>query len=370
MNNILLQKMTLYFSWKKSRLECFISIIISLITNCSVSHKSLALGIDNKSKYQSKIQRIYRFFKDQIFDYTAIATFIVSLFSWNSYVIALDRTNWKFGTKDINILVLTIVIGKISIPVYWEMLDHGGACDFQLMKKILERFIDNFGVNKIKYLLADREFMNKKWLYFLNQQKINFAIPLKKDVKIYLKNNLCKYKVDKSFNKLQQNEYTTTDAMLWGWKIKLAAYRNEKGELMVVAANNIIDVDIFSLYRYRWSIERLFKHLKTSGFNIEKSHVTDSLRFMKLFAACAIAASLVVKNGLIENNINPIKFRKSHDIQKQLVSFFTYGLDILKHLVIKGRKMLIRVIEKIINYEIIDNFKRYFNQISYNITHL
>ncbi|HJD56079.1 MAG TPA: transposase [Rickettsia endosymbiont of Pyrocoelia pectoralis] len=38
---------------------------------------------------------------------------------------------------------------------------------------------------------------------------------------------------------------------------------------------------MFALYKYRWAIERLFKHLKTSGFDIEKSHVTQNDRFAK-----------------------------------------------------------------------------------------
>ena len=68
-------------------------------------------------------------------------------------------------------------------------------------------------------------------------------------------------------------------------------------------------LSIFSLYKFCWAIERLFKHLKSAGFDIEKSHITDPDRFVKLVAVCAIASALIIKNGLIQNEINPIKIR-------------------------------------------------------------
>ena len=105
------------FSWKKSRIECFVGMIISLIDNCSVSTKNMALGISGSAKHSSKTQRVYRFLKDQLFDYGAIDKFILSIFCCNEYIISLDRTCWKFGKKDINILFLVMVFGKISVPI-------------------------------------------------------------------------------------------------------------------------------------------------------------------------------------------------------------------------------------------------------------
>ena len=155
MHNILLRSLILNFSFKKSRLECLAGMIISLIENCSVSGKNMALGICGAAKHSSRTQRIYRFFRDRTFNYDQIAKFILSIFSSDNYIIALDITCWKFGTKDINILFLVIVFGKISVPIYWYPLDHAGACSSWLMEEILERFINNFGIKKIKYLLAD-----------------------------------------------------------------------------------------------------------------------------------------------------------------------------------------------------------------------
>ncbi|HJD67787.1 MAG TPA: hypothetical protein LFV66_05030 [Rickettsia endosymbiont of Bembidion lapponicum] len=115
---------------------------------------------------------------------------ILSFFGIENYVVAIDRTNWKFGTSDINILFLVIIIGKISVPVYWNSLPHGGVCSGELMEEFLQKFIKNLGVEKIKYLLTVREFMNKEWLNFLINNHIKFAIPLKRENKIRLEKSL------------------------------------------------------------------------------------------------------------------------------------------------------------------------------------
>jgi hypothetical protein len=187
MSLILLQELILYIEGNKSRLKCLSGMIISLITGSSIYQKGLALGISGNAKISSKTHRIYRFLKEFTFDYMKVASLLLALFGRENYVIAMDRTNWKFGKSDINILFLAIVIGKISVPVYWKSLPHVGACSGEFMKELLEKFINNFGIEKIKYLLADREFMNKEWLNFLMNNHLKFAIPLKMDNKISLK---------------------------------------------------------------------------------------------------------------------------------------------------------------------------------------
>ncbi len=333
---------------------------MSLIENCSVSGKNMALGILGEAKHSSRTQRIYRFFRDQIFNYDQVAKFILNIFANNQYIIALDRTCWKFGKSDINILFLVIVFGKISVPIYWYPLEHGGACSSWLMEAMLDRFINNFGVHKIKYLLADREFMSKERLNFLTKKQIKFTIPVRKDMLIRITNVLQTKPVGKSFDYVKPLEYIEVKGMLWGHAVTLSAYRNEKNELMVVAASSDIDVSIFALYKFRWSIERLFKHLKSGGFDIEKSHITNPDRFVKLVTVCAIASALIIKNGLIQHEIKPIRIRTAKTNPKQLVSFFTYGLDHLRNSLKHASSKAKAVLKRILQYDSITDFDCYF----------
>ena len=87
-------------------------------------------------------------------------------------------------------------------------------------------FVNQFGVKSIKYLLADREFMSKEWLSFLVEKQINFAIPLRKDMKIRLKKSLQIKAVGQSFNHLKPLEYVECEAVLWSCPVRLSAYKN------------------------------------------------------------------------------------------------------------------------------------------------
>ena len=97
--------------------------------------------------------------------------------------------------------------------------------------------------------------MSKEWLDFLTKKQIKFAIPLRKDMKIRIARALQIKQVGKSFDYLKPYEYIEVKGILWGHVVTLSAYRNDKNELMVVAAGGDIDVSIFSLYKFRWAIE-------------------------------------------------------------------------------------------------------------------
>ncbi|WP_250311242.1 hypothetical protein [Rickettsia endosymbiont of Oedothorax gibbosus] len=56
----------------------------------------------------------------------------VAIVYWNHYSLtgkislAIDRTSWQFGIKNLNFFVATIVYGNISIPIAWLLLDKKG----------------------------------------------------------------------------------------------------------------------------------------------------------------------------------------------------------------------------------------------------
>lgn len=69
----------------------------------------------------------------------------------------------------------------------------------------------------------------------------------------------------------------------------------------------------------------MFKGLKSSGFNIEGSHVWDRERMSNLFSNIMIAYVWCYLVGIfIHENIKPIKVLKHG---RRAVSLFKYGLD-------------------------------------------
>jgi hypothetical protein len=105
-------------------------------------------------------RKLQRFFSSFNLAYTSLAKLLVKLarIEGDKWLLAIDRTNWKFGKLSINILVLSICHKGIAIPIMWDMLDKEGASNNIERQHLLKRFIAVFGVSKIQALLADREF--------------------------------------------------------------------------------------------------------------------------------------------------------------------------------------------------------------------
>ena len=82
------------------------------------------------------------------------------------YRLCIDRTNWKFGTKSINIFALTIYYKGLGIPILFEMLEKSGNSNQEERIFLLERFVAICGHTCIKSLLADREFIGENGFVF------------------------------------------------------------------------------------------------------------------------------------------------------------------------------------------------------------
>ena len=81
------------------------------------------------------------------------------------------------------------------------------------------------------------------------------------------------------------------------------------------------------LYRERWQIEAMFWGLKTSGFNLEDTHLRDIERVEKLLAIVMIAFTWAYIIGIYCNkHFIPIRILKHGRMAK---SFFKYGLEFI-----------------------------------------
>ena len=74
----------------------------------------------------------------------------------------MDRTNWKFRNRDINILVLGIWYQGVCIPLLWFCLDRAGNSNVKDKISIIQDILKKIPASKILYLLADREFVGKE----------------------------------------------------------------------------------------------------------------------------------------------------------------------------------------------------------------
>ena len=307
-----------HFSINRSRAKCFCMMLLSLIESRTVNLTRMSAMITGHAKTQSIYKRMRRFLKEMSFDPTDVARFIFTLLNIPKDAkidLILDRTNWKFGKVHINILYMAISYKGVGFPIFWNWVEDkkkGNSDHFDRID-ILETFIKAFGKERINVLSADREFIGDIWINWLKSEGIPYVIRLKENGQ-YLCNAQARVKLaSQLFRSLKNNQSISIGTRDIGKKrtynSHVTALRNEKGELVVLMhSENILNP--CALYRERWQIELLFRMMKTGGFNLESTHVTDPERVDVLLAIVAIATTLSAKAGLIHESIESTPIKK------------------------------------------------------------
>ena len=102
----------------------------------------------------------------------------------------------------------------------------------------------------------------------------------------------------------------------------------DHGEYLIIIASDAASCEeILNDDKMRWDIETLFKALKTQGFDLETTHLSDQEKIDKLIAFLSIAFLWAHLGGEWLHQQKPIKV-KSH--QRRSISLFRYGLDFLR----------------------------------------
>jgi Transposase DDE domain len=318
-----------------ARIKFFGLFISALCKVQTVCFEKLACSFDTNVKADSSLRRIQRFISEYSLDSDLIARFVFALLPHKPpYRLVLDRTNWKFGTKNINILTLGIVFKGVAFPILFHMMPKFGNSSTQERIDLMDRFIRLFGSGSIECLLADREFVGENWLEYLNKLSIEYHIRIRENFWVEIPGNGHKVKVSWLFNNLKINQRAFYHKIV-----------RIKGELCYLSASKIVNKEntpelqiivsfkkpneAQTLYKERWQIESAFKALKTSGFNIEDTHLTDIERVSKLMALILIAFAWVYKAGIYLDTLQPIKIKKHG---RRAKSLFKYGLTYIANL--------------------------------------
>ena len=144
------------------------------------------------------------------------------------------------------------------------------------------------------YLVADCEFVGEHWIKYLNFIRIKYHIRIRENFwKLNPKTNKI-FKTSWFFQDLKLNEtrilhsiYYVNNQMCYlsGSKVKNKGGKPEFQIIISFCKPEIAQ----KIYKDRWQIETAFIPLKTSGFNIEDTHLTDIERVEKLFALVIFA---------------------------------------------------------------------------------
>jgi Transposase DDE domain len=333
--NELSMRLNQHFNWNKAKMDCFVGMLIGLLKTRNINLTEIAIGFANDAQPESRYRRIQRFIRSHRLNYDSVAWFVMMLFGFidSPYYLALDRTNWKWGKKNLNILVLAVVYKGIAVPVYWLLLNKQGNSNTRERIALMKRFIQQFGKGQLLGLLADREFIGEAWLAWLNAEQISFHIRIKKDAKVpSSRGESIQAKQLFQFLKAGEAHTLATAKTMTGVVVFLSGLRLSDGELLIIASSKAC-LNAIEIYGKRWQIETLFSCLKGRGFNLEETRVTDRARIKRLLVVAVVAFCWAHRIGEWQHeNVKPIKVKKH---QRMAKSFFRVGLDLLRDSLLK-----------------------------------
>jgi len=319
-----------YIELGNHRLQTLCLLITAMVSARTVNLSHLAAERASEVLVASTYRRLQRFFQYVRPPEDWAAQLIVALSGAQPpWLLCLDRTNWKIGKKEANILMLAIVTQRFRIPLMWTILDRAGTSNTEERIALLRRYLARFEAVSIRLLLADREFIGLKWLTFLDQSKVPFAIRMKENLIVSTKDGRT-LSLASLFRRCRGRKTVEAafEATSDGERLDLhfVARRLDGGELLIVAGN-VPAANPLNTYRKRWAIECLFGDAKTRGFNLEDTRLTSADKLGLLMAVVALAVAWVCRTATDLMGKSAPK-RKRHGYYAK--SWFRIGFDELR----------------------------------------
>jgi hypothetical protein len=314
----------------KSRLETLCLLLVGMISARTVNLGHIACEREGSALTASTYRRLQRFFQHVRLGPDWALPLVAGLLGPDRrWTLVLDRTQWAIGKREVNYLVLAVVTRQFRVPLLWTLLPRGGNSGTAARIALIERYLAHFPVSSVAILLADREFIGARWLNFLDDLQIPFAIRLREDLRVVTEDG-CELTLRARLRGTRRTR--SFRARLWAKdgdeRAFTFAVKRLAGEWLIVVSNQPARKAL-AAYRKRWAIECMFADAKSRGLNIEDTRLTCSRKLDLLMALVTLAlvwaGSAAV--DLLGNHMPP---RKSHGYLAQ--SRFRIGLFHIRNL--------------------------------------
>jgi len=338
------EELSKIFIGHSQRLTMLTKLIIAILKLSTVSYSKLCLAINPSVKRASNFKRIQRFVKAFEFNQESYINFIWQLFCKNDnrIVLSIDRTNWKFGTRNINILLIGISYKGTAIPLIWKLLDKRGNSSQEERIELMDELLDILTLSQkeqVYCLTADREFIGKEWVTYLKKSPFSFYIRIRNN-SLVRKTGKQKEQYAKCLFKCDYYKKLRKQRMLFGHQLYLSGQQLDEKEWLVIISD-VPPKKAKYYYGQRWGIEVFFGACKRRGFNFEDTHVTQLDRISNLVFLIAIAFCWALKTGedlLDKGHQIPIKIINKRKVK--LFSIFRIGLDKLRELLLNSLDLI------------------------------
>ena len=318
-----------HFTGNRSRIECMAAIILGMLSAGTVNLAEITTFVHGTLLHESMYKRIQGFFTEFALSLNEVAAFVLLILPLKGdFRLVFDRTNWQFGKSDINYFVLAICYKNVSIPIFWINLDKRGCSSDAERIELLNKFKNKFGFSRVSDLLGDREFISKKLLAYLEDEGLPYTLRMKSD---HMVSNATggMTRADELFYYLKVGEsLILKNRLVLGVNSNICGTRMPDGSLKIIATNHHCNTAI-QRYENREQIERMFSCLKSRGFNIEDTHITNPEKLERLLGVVTIAFCWAYKTGDYVDEHEEIP-KKSHG--RKIRSVFKTGYVYMKSL--------------------------------------
>ena len=320
-------------SMNLAHIKCLSMLLGALCTVQTVCLSKLAGAFGDKASRESSFRRIQRFMAQLVLDFDVVAEYLRSRIPLDGpYTLTMDRTNWKLGELNANALVSGIAYDYMSFPILFSLLPKRGNSNYKERIDVMQWFIRLFGGGSIKCLVADREFVGCEWFKWLNDNTVQYHIRIRDNFLVEDPRTGKKIRARHIFNNLKHGEerilhhiYRVCGELCYlsGAMVKDKAGKPEP-QILVSFCN---PEEALPSYKERWTIETMFKGLKSSGFNIEDTHMVHINRIEQLFGVVIIAYTWAYLVGIAANI--KVKAIRVLNNGRRAISIVKYGLNFI-----------------------------------------
>lgn len=317
-------------AWNRARINFAAKFLVALIQVRSVNLAEVASVFAGGALPGSHYKRIQRFLRSFELPYASVAAFALKLLGVpRPWALTLDRTDWYLGQTPLNILVLGVCHQGTAFPLLWAVLPKKGCSNTAERCALLDEFGHLFGFASVAYLCADREFIGKDWFRYLRRKGIACRIRVRANTKVAnARGRAVSARQLFRHCRVGQAEALRGARLLWGERWHVTGMRLPRGEYVIVVSERETATALEE-YARRWEVETLFGCLKTRGFCLEATHVTEPERLKKLLALVALAFCWAHVTGEWLSAQRPLPV-KQHG--RKAVSIFRHGLNHLRRI--------------------------------------
>ncbi len=314
----------------KARRNFLAKFVVALIRVKTVNLAEVAHAFAGRALPESSYKRIQRFLRCFELPYGAVAVALLRQAGVSPpFVLTLDRTEWQLGAVWLNVMVIGVAHRGVALPLLWVVLPKKGCASSAEKLEVVGRCLRLLGAESVEFLAADREFADRQLFRYLRSRGVDFRIRVKRNALV--RNG--RGQVVQACRLFRSQRAGVGVALpglrkCWGMELHLTGLRQRNGDYVIVAAPRVTS-EALSDYGRRWEIETMFGCLKSRGFRLEETHVTDPRRLEKLMALLALAFCWAVVVGEWLTRHKPLRVKKHG---RRWKSLFRHGLDYLRRI--------------------------------------